>query len=142
MPALPLLLRLSLIAALLVSALGNAAAAVRMEFEHAAHAPAATAAARSQAQAQPDPASACHQAADAPAAAPADTAGDGGHGDPGQPDCCQSGHCDGVCLQQVPAALPGLWTSMAIAVRLPAAARLPAGHPTPALPRPQRPPIA
>lgn len=152
MPLLPLLLRVFLSLVLIVTGTGNVIAATQMQLEHAAREQAARERAAStaghagllarQAAAHGESvaASDCHPAVDATAAHPdMDWSAVQDHG---QPDCCQTNHCDGYCVQQVPVAFAGPWLAEAPPMRGLESVTATAGHPSPALPLPKRPPIA
>ncbi len=61
--------------------------------------------------------------------------------DPGSIDCCDSGSCDGVCMQSTCAVLAARVVDAGALPVAPGARSIPAGTPTPALPHPIRPPI-
>ncbi len=119
--------RLLLIALLVLASAGSAFSGVRIALEEAT--------ARVAAAATEVPP--CHGAT----SASSDTA----HGQPQAPvasDCCKVGHCDGVCLQALPA-LPALIATASAPIPGPPGINgEDAPHPAPLLDRPQRPPIA
>lgn len=136
-----LLLRILLSVTLLVSGTGNAVAALQMHLAQASlpHHGHAMDDGDCAAAAQPEPATSapCHDGAGtdlSPAPLHAN-----GHC---QPDCCAAGHCDGFCAQQAPATVPSVWAGNGPRAHADLAGHLPAGHPAPPLPSPQRPPIA
>lgn len=61
--------------------------------------------------------------------------------DKGSLDCCDSGSCDGVCMQSAYAVLAGKADIAGPLHLTPGARSIPDGTPTPALPHPIRPPI-
>ncbi len=124
--------RLLLIAMLLLSSLGSAVAEMRMTVVDAWQRSAIAARAT-------DAHAPCHEAAAMQAEAPSAPAPEEG----GASDCCSvAGHCDGFCLQ----ALPALPDAARWAHAPPSMQALDAHdqstHPAPPLERPQRPPIA
>ncbi len=136
-----LLLRILLSVTLLVSGTGNAVAALQMQLAqagtphhgHAMDKPDCAMAARS----EPATNGPCHEAA-ANIVEPAPLHANGHC----QPDGCTAGHCDGFCAQQAPATVPSAWLGNGPRAHADLAGHLPAGHPAPPLPSPQRPPIA
>lgn len=134
-----LLLRILLSVTLLVSGTGNAVAALQMHVAQAgqAHAGHAMDDCAMTAKADPAVSATCHDADGVPTAAEPAPAHD--HG---QPDCCSTGHCDGFCAQQAPAAMPAAWIGNGPRASTDPIGPVPAGHPAPPLPSPQRPPIA
>ncbi len=138
-----LLLRILLSVTLLVSGTGNAVAALQMHLAqastpHHGHAmDGADCAMDANASAEPMASGPCHDAA-ATSVDPEPLHANGHC----QPDCCAAGHCDGFCAQQAPATVPNAWVGNGPRAHADLAGHLPAGHPAPPLPSPQRPPIA
>lgn len=121
-----LLPRLLLIALLILASAGSAFSGVQMALEDAA----------ARATVMDTQAAPCHAEAslrgDVVPELPAP---------PTAPDCCKMGHCDGVCLQALPALPAVIATASVPLAGLPLMRGDYHGHPAPLLDRPQRPPI-
>ncbi len=133
MPSLSALLRVLLCLALILNGSGAAVAATQMQMGHIANIVADSAPAPGeQVVASPchgDQHGLAHAAEPKPVPHPS-------------PDCCQQGHCNCDCLQHLSAAAPRFFVPMPMLAHAPVLRPMHAGHPSPALANPIRPPIA
>ena len=130
-----MLLRLLLSLSLILNGSGYAAAAAKMQMEHAA----SVAASHEKSQAEEAPPCPGHSdltAADDQGAEP-----DSATHDHQKPDCCKSAKCAGACLQHAPAAIVAQWMGPTAIGHSNAVRQIKAAHATPALPHRIRPPI-
>ena len=133
MPSLSALLRVLLCLALILNGSGAAVAATQMQMSHVA----------TMASVAADPVAA-HEGMLSPCHGEQATAH---HAMPQpaphvSPDCCQAGHCTCDCLQHLSATATEFFVPMPMLAHAPVLRPMHAGHPSPALANPIRPPIA
>lgn len=145
MRMIPSLLRVLLVTSLVLNGLGLPMPAHALEMPHsqASMEPPATQAPAPDKSSEPLP---CHGEGAALVGSvvlsvSAEPAPPDAQADPGSIDCCDSGSCDGVCMQSTCAVLAAGVADAEALPMAPAARSIPAGTPTPALPHPIRPPI-